>query len=213
MKGMLITLEGIDGCGKTTQSKKLKKYLIQQGHNVLLIREPGGEKIAEKIRKALLDHKNSEMSSLTELLLYSASRAQLVNKVILPAVREKKTVICDRFYDSTMAYQGYGRGLDKNIIKYLNRISAYGIIPDLTILMDLPAIIALKRKHKMTVKDRLEQEGIGFQRKVRNGYLKIAQTNKTRFKIVNSNQNIERTWLAVKKIIDDFLSKRRRNDK
>lgn len=214
MKGMLVTLEGIDGCGKTTQSRKLRKYLMQRNYDILLIREPGGEKIAERIREVLLDRRNSEMSPLTELLLYSASRAQLVDRVILPALRKGKMVICDRFYDSTLAYQGYGRKLNRNTIEYLNRISACGIIPDLTILMDLPVVIALKRKRKkMTAKDRLEQESMTFHRRVRNGYLRIAQANKKRFEVVNSNQNIGRTWLAVKRIVDDFLDERRIDDR
>jgi len=214
VKGMLVTLEGIDGCGKTTQSRKLRKYLMQRNYDILLIREPGGEKIAERIREVLLDRRNSEMSPLTELLLYSASRAQLVDRVILPALRKGKMVICDRFYDSTLAYQGYGRKLNRNTIEYLNRISACGIIPDLTILMDLPVVIALKRKRKkMTAKDRLEQESMTFHRRVRNGYLRIAQANKKRFEVVNSNQNIGRTWLAVKRIVDDFLDERRIDDR
>ena len=214
MKGKLVTLEGIDGCGKTTQSRKLRKYLMQRNYDILLIREPGGEKIAERIREVLLDRRNSEMSPLTELLLYSASRAQLVDRVILPALRKGKMVICDRFYDSTLAYQGYGRKLNRNTIEYLNRISACGIIPDLTILMDLPVVIALKRKRKkMTAKDRLEQESMTFHRRVRNGYLRIAQANKKRFEVVNSNQNIGRTWLAVKRIVDDFLDERRIDDR
>ena len=148
MKGIFITFEGIDGCGKTTQSKKLKKYLTSKGYSVLLLREPGGEKIAERIRRILLDHRNLEIAPLTELLLYSASRSQLVGRVILPALRKDQIVICDRFCDSTLAYQGYGRGLNKKVINQLNEISTSGIIPNITLLIDLSPKIAFKRKSK-----------------------------------------------------------------
>ncbi|MCJ7507350.1 MAG: dTMP kinase [candidate division Zixibacteria bacterium] len=212
MKGRLITFEGIDGCGKTTHSKKLKDYLLKKGYKVLLLREPGGEKIAEKIRRILLSDKNKKIAPLAELFLYNASRAQLVETVVLPALKDGKMVICDRFYDSTLAYQGYGRGLNKGVIKCLNQIAANGIIPNLTILIDLPPLVALKRKGKTgVIKDRLEQENLDFHKKVRNGYLKIASINKRRFRIVDAKRNINDTWSGVKKAMDDFLKKRNQN--
>jgi dTMP kinase len=207
MKGRLITFEGIDGCGKTTHSRKLKDYLVKKGYKVLLLREPGGERIAEKIRRILLSDRNKKIAPLTELLLYNASRAQLVETVILPALKDGKIVICDRFYDSTLAYQGYGRGLNKGVIKCLNQIAANGIIPDLTILIDLPPLVALKRKGKAgVIRDRLEQENIDFHKKIRNGYLKLASINKRRLKVVGARENINDTWSAVKKAVDDFLT-------
>ena len=210
MKGRLITFEGTDGCGKTTQSKKLKNYLARKGYPVMLLREPGGEKIAERIRKILLDYKNSKVTPLTELLLYNASRAQLVQQVITPALKRGKIVICDRFYDSTLAYQGYGRNLNKKMINYLNKISTKGVVPNLTILIDLSPVIALKRKGKKKVaKDRLERENLNFHKRVRNGYLKIASLNKKRFRVVDASGDIKHTWLAVKTVIDDFLKKGR----
>ncbi|HEX7401574.1 MAG TPA: dTMP kinase, partial [candidate division Zixibacteria bacterium] len=157
MNGLFITFEGIDFCGKTTQARKLASYLRRKGYDVLLIREPGGDRISEKIRRVLLNEKNTAMSELTELLLYEASRSQLTQKVILPALRQKKVVVCDRYYDSTLAYQGYGRGLDKKTIIRLNHIVTFGLSPDLTILIDVPVEVALRRKDKEKRKeDRLE---------------------------------------------------------
>jgi dTMP kinase len=168
MKGLFITLEGIDFSGKTTQARKLASYLRENGYGVLLIREPGGDRISEKIRKILLSEKNAGMSELAELLLYEASRAQLTQKMILPALREGKVVVCDRYYDSTLAYQGYGRGLDKKIITYLNHIATLGLSPDLTILIDVPVKVSLQRKVKNKRKeDRLEKERIEFHKKIR----------------------------------------------
>jgi dTMP kinase len=208
MTGIFITFEGIDFCGKTTQAKKLAKYLGGRGRKVVLIREPGGERISEKIRKVLLSEKNKEITPLTELLLYIASRAQLTQRVILPSLAQKKIVICDRYSDSTLAYQGYGRGLNKDVIKYLNRVSSSGLIPNLTILLDVPVEISMKRKAKEARNkggDRLEREKLEFHRKVREGYLKIAEKNKKRIKIVDGRGDIESTWQKVKSVVDSFL--------
>jgi len=175
-----------------------------------LIREPGGEKISEKIRKILLSEKNQEITNMTELLLYMASRAQLTQRVILPSLKKKKIVICDRYSDSSLAYQGYGRGLNKNMIRYLNRISTSGLVPDLTILLDVPVEISLKRKAKENRRkseDRLEKEKFEFRQRVREGYLKIAERNKKRIKIVDGRGDIEKTWQKVKLAVDSFLKK------
>jgi len=205
MPGFFITFEGIDFCGKTTQAKKLANCLKRKGYKVVLIREPGGEKIAEKIRKILLSEKNKEITPMTELLLYIASRAQLTQRVILPSLARKKVVICDRYSDSTLAYQGYGRGLNKNMIKYLNRVSTFGLVPNLTILLDVPVEISLKRKAKEKRGDRLEREKVEFHKKVRDGYLKIAEKNKKRIKVINGRGDIKKTWQKVKSVVDGFL--------
>jgi dTMP kinase len=208
--GFFITFEGIDFCGKTTQAKKLASYLRKKGHDVVLIREPGGERISEKIRKVLLSEKNKEMTSMTELLLYMASRAQLTQRVILPSLKERKIVICDRYSDSSLAYQGYGRGLNKSMIQYLNQVSSSRLSPGLTILLDVPVEISLKRKAKETKNkggDRLERERAKFHRKVREGYLKIAEKNKKRIKIIDGREDIEKTWQKVKSAVDSFLKK------
>jgi dTMP kinase len=206
MKGILITFEGIDYSGKTTHVKKLVGYLRRKGYKVILLREPGGEKISESIRQVLLSSKNIGMNPLTELLLYIASRAQLVSKIILPALKQGKIVICDRFYDSTLAYQGYGRGLDKKMIEYLNKISVYKVKPDLTILVDIPIEIFVKRMRKNNKKkDRIEKEKIGFYKKVREGYLKIARGENKRFRVIDGSEEIVRVWEKVKTTIDNFL--------
>jgi dTMP kinase len=192
MKGILITFEGIDYSGKTTHVKKLVGYLRRKGYKVILLREPGGEKISESIRQVLLSSKNIGMNPLTELLLYIASRAQLVSKIILPALKQGKIVICDRFYDSTLAY--------------LNKISVYKVKPDLTILVDIPIEIFVKRMRKNNKKkDRIEKEKIGFYKKVREGYLKIARGENKRFRVIDGSEEIVRVWEKVKTTIDNFL--------
>jgi dTMP kinase len=206
MKGMLITFEGIDYSGKTTQAKKLFNYLKRKGYKVILLREPGGEKVSEKIRQVLLSSRNTGMNPLTELLLYEAARAQLVSRVILPALRRGKLVICDRFYDSTLAYQGYGRGLNIKTIDYLNEVSVSGLKPDLTILIDIPLDVFSKRMRKNNKKkDRIEKEKMNFYRKVRDGYLKIAGKEKKRFKTIDGSGEIEVVWEEVKDTVDYFL--------
>src|SRR4030042_5389945 len=138
MKGKFITFEGSEGSGKSTQSKMLARFLEKKGYRVIFLREPGGTKISEKIRKILLDNKNDGMSQETEMLLYMAARAQLVRAVILPALQAGKIVICDRFLDSTIAYQGYGLGMDIKAIQYIGKITTAGLKPDLTIFLGLP---------------------------------------------------------------------------
>ncbi|HVP35520.1 MAG TPA: dTMP kinase [Terriglobales bacterium] len=206
MKGKLITFEGIDYSGKTTQAKKLFNYLKTKGYKVILLREPGGEKVSEKIRQVLLSSRNTGMNPLTELLLYEAARAQLVSRIILPALNQRKIVLCDRFYDSTLAYQGYGRGLNIKIIDYLNQVSVSGLKPDLTFLIDIPLDVFSKRMRKNNKKkDRIEKEKIDFYKRVRNGYLKIAQKEKKRFKVIEGSGEIEVVWSKIKDTVDYFL--------
>ena len=174
-KGLFVTFEGIDGCGKSTQVTALKDSLEKKGTKVIVIREPGATLIGEKIRSILLDKANSGMSSETELLLYEAARAQIVNEVIRPALKAGKVVICDRFYDSSVAYQGYARGLPLESIDSLNRFAAGGLEPDLTFLLDLPPQAARDRMNiREGSEDRLETEGLVFMEKVRAGYLELA---------------------------------------
>ena len=206
MKGKLITFEGIDYSGKTTQAKRLLNYLKRKGHKVILLREPGGEKVSESIRQVLLSSRSTGMNPLTELLLYEAARAQLVSKMILPALKQGKIVICDRFYDSSLAYQGYGRGLDKKMIDYLNRVSVLGLKPDLTILIDIPIkVFSSRMRQNNKKKDRIEKEKIDFYKKVREGYLKIAQKEKKRVKAIDGSGEIEMVWGEVRDTVDYFL--------
>ncbi len=208
MAGFFITFEGIDFCGKTTQAKKLSSYLRRKGYEVLLVREPGGDRIAERIRKILLSKKNSEMTALTELLLYEASRSQLTQRVILPALKKGKAVICDRYADSSLAYQGYGRGLNKKLIKNLNHISTFGLFPDLTILLDVSTRTSFKRRKKgKRKKDRLERERFEFHQRIKEGFLKIARQNRKRIKVIDGTENIDKTWQKVKTAVDSFLVK------
>lgn len=203
MKGIFITFEGIDASGKTTQFKRLVDYLKQEKLPVVSFREPGGEKVSEKIRKILLDSKSS-ISPQTELLLYLASRSQLTFKKIIPALRKGKIVVCDRFFDSTLGYQGYGRGIDLKLIETLNRFSTGNLKPDLTILIDVPIKVSLKRAGNKK-KDRLEKQGAKFYQRVREGYLKIALKEKKRIKVVDGQGGVEEIWGRVKEIVDRFL--------
>ncbi|MBU0568934.1 dTMP kinase [bacterium] len=195
-KGFFITFEGIDGTGKTTQSKLLEDYLAKKGYSVLLTYEPGGTEVGERIRDLLL-HSRADISSMTELLLYEASRAQLVEEVIRPALAEDRTVICDRFTDATLAYQGYGRGLKKETIGFLNEEVTKEIMPDLTFYLD---IAPNDKFSKEEIKDRLEREALSFHRRVREGYLSLARSDPGRIKIIRANQPAEK----VGKIIQGY---------
>ncbi|MCD4818886.1 MAG: dTMP kinase [Candidatus Cloacimonetes bacterium] len=190
MKKMFITFEGIEGCGKSTQAKLLKKYLIEKGHKVLLTREPGGPQISEKIRELLLDPFNKEMLPETEMLLYMASRSQHTGEWIIPALQKGKFVISDRYYDSTIAYQGAARKIDLNIINTITKYATYGLVPDITFLIDLPAEVGLSRISPDKA-DRLEQESLEFHQRVRKGFLNFAENNKNRYVIIDGKDNIE----------------------
>ncbi|HEY9186279.1 MAG TPA: dTMP kinase [Ignavibacteria bacterium] len=200
---MFITFEGIDKSGKTTQSKFLIERLSNLGYTVKFLREPGGTKISEKIRDILLDIDNKEMFPSTEFLLYSASRAQLVNEVIIPALNNNEVIVCDRYYDSSLAYQGFGRGIDLNIINFINNFAA-PVKPDLTFFMDIHISELNHRTNKMYVqKDRLEISGDSFFNKVREGYLSIAQNEPDRFVVIDGSKPKDEIssliWLNVSK--------------
>lgn len=208
-RGVFISLEGIEGCGKSTQARMLSDYVLELGYRVVLTREPGGTPIAEKIREMLLDPRNQNMTSRTELLLYLASRSQHVEQIIMPALQDGKIVICERFSDATRAYQGYARGLDMNLIEELTRIATGNLEPDLTIILDLEAKEGLIRAERFkNYRDRLESESLDFHNKVRKGYLTIAQNNPERVKVVDAKGTIEDVYLRLKQYINhDLLSK------
>ena len=186
MKGTFITLEGIDGCGKSTQALRLVEALQQSDAEVLLLREPGGTEISEKIRALLLDPANAEMTSECELLLYEASRAQLVREVILPALERGATVVCDRFYDSTYAYQSCARGIDVDLVTTANALGSCGLVPDRTIVFDLSTEESYERATRHGT-DRMEAEGIAFQERVRQGYLALAAAEPERVRVVHGS--------------------------
>ncbi len=202
-KGVFLTFEGIEGCGKTTQARLLKQFLEEKGFEVVLTREPGGSRIGEKIRSILLDPQNERMEPLVELLLYEASRSQHVGEVIRPHLVDGKFVISDRFYDASTAYQGYGRGIDVENVKRLNLIATGGLRPDLTIVLDLPVAEGLKRLGQSL--DRIEREAIDFHERVRRGYISIAEDEPTRVKLVDATGSIDETFSRVKGIVEEFL--------
>lgn len=199
---MFITFEGIDYSGKSSQCQLLSEFLKGKGFDVLTLREPGGAKISEKIRDILLDKDSAGMTALTEFLLYSAARAQLVNEIIQPALKSGKTVICDRFYDSSTAYQGFGRGLGIDKVETINTISAGGLQPDLTVIVDITvekSFERLKLAGKLT--DRMESEGARFFEIVRQGYLKLATYEKERIKVVNGSDDINSVKRRILEIV------------
>ena len=188
---MFITFEGIDFCGKSTQVELLQTYLINKGKKVLLIREPGGTEISEKIRDILLDKKNYKMTIESEILLFSASRAQLVREKIRPFLEEGYYVISDRFHDSTTAYQGYGRGISIESVKHINQVAIENTVPDITFLIDIPVNVYINRKNQKnhTELDRIEISHDHFYNKVRSGYLELANSEK-RFRVINGTHSI-----------------------
>ena len=201
-KGLFITFEGADGCGKTTQINLLNEYLKQKKYNTFLTLEPGGSDIGKNLRQILLHHEGF-VSDTAELLMYLADRAQHVEAVIMKNVNEGKIVLCDRHIDSTVAYQGYARGGDIEKINQLNEIATQGFKPDVTFVFDVDSEIAQERVGKN--KDRMEKEGIEFHKKIRFGYLELAKKYPNRIKVINSNLPIDEVFEQVKKIIDEIL--------
>jgi len=189
---MFISFEGIDFCGKSTQIELLKDYLIEKNKKVEILREPGGTELSEKIRVMLLDNKNSSMAAETELLLFSASRAQLVREKIRPYLQIGYYVISDRFHDSSTAYQGYGRGIPIEKVRQVHKLAVGDTIPEITFFIDIPVGVANERKKKKSKGklDRIELADIEFYNRVRNGYLEIA-SKEERFKVVDGTQTIE----------------------
>jgi len=202
-KGLFVSFEGIEGTGKTIQSKLLYEHFKKTGYTVILTEEPGGTRIGLKIREVLLSVENKGITPVTELLLYNASRAQHIKEVILPALNKGGIVITDRFSDSTVAYQGYGRGIDLKLIDSLERMVTEGLKPDITLLLDLDAEIGLLRNKGINKTDRLELEDVEFHKRVRKGYLKIAAKELERIKSIDASGNIEE---IQRKIIDTITS-------
>src|SRR5437762_4292565 len=189
---MFITFEGLDFSGKTTQSKLLHEYLQAKKIKSILLREPGGTKISEKIRNILLDRENPEMIPLTEFLLFSSSRAQLVSQVIKPNLKRKVVVICDRYYDSSEAYQGYGGKVSIKSIETVNDFAAGGLKPDITFFIDISPSEAFKRtESRGNIKDRMENKEFSFYNRVYKGFKAIADKNKKRFVVINGRKSIK----------------------
>jgi len=201
-RGLFITYEGIDGCGKTTQLELTAKYLRQKGFDVITTLEPGGAPLGKQLRNILL-HYEGDVSSGAEMFLYLADRAQHINEIVKPAIEAGKVVLCDRHTDSTLAYQGFARGLDVERLKTLNLIATDSLKPNLTLVYDIDVQTAQTRVGKE--KDRLESEGVSFHENVRQGYLKIAQDEPERVKIINAKRQIDEVFEDTLKCLNDLF--------
>lgn len=201
-RGLFITFEGADGCGKTTQLKLLAEYLIQKGYEVLITREPGAKGLGEKIREILLNYEGA-VSDRCESFLFLADRAQHIDMVINPAVSRGCIVLCDRHTDSSVAYQGYGRQLPVDRIKMLNELAVNGRHPDLTLVFDIDVETSMARVGQQ--KDRMESAGNEFFNRVRQGYLEIAKEEPERVKVIDASKSIEEIHLVVTKLAEDVL--------
>jgi dTMP kinase len=206
-----ITLEGSEGSGKSTQFRLLQEYLVERGVRVLATREPGGTPIGEQVRAVLHDVANSAMQPRTEVLLYSAARAQLVSEVIRPALAAGMVVLCDRYLESTLAYQGYGRGLDLNALTTLNHFATEGLRSDLVIYLDLPVEVGLRRKHLDHARGqgeltRMDRQALEFYERVRAGYLAMAAEEPERWCVLDAEQPIEALQVKIRQRVEALLS-------
>lgn len=201
-KGLFITFEGADGCGKTTQLQLLKKYFEDNGYEVVVTREPGGKGLGEKFREILLNY-DGDVSDRCEAFLFLADRAQNIDTIVKPAVLSGKIVLCDRHIDSSVAYQGYGRGLDIDRIKNLNSIATGGMLPDLTFVFDIDIETSMKRVGKD--KDRMESAGNEFFNRVRNGYLELAKQEPERIRVIEARGSVNKIQQDVINIIKSLF--------
>ncbi|MDF1512177.1 MAG: dTMP kinase [Anaerolineae bacterium] len=205
--GLFITFEGPDGSGKTSQLKLATVWLKTQGITPVVTREPGGTPIGEKIRKLLHDTHHTEMSSETEILLYAASRAQHVAEIILPALHAGSVILCDRFYDSTYAYQGYGRGLSMKSLKLITQFATQNLVPDLTIYLDIAPEFGIKRRESGgEILNRLDRETLAFHQRVRQGYLDLIKADPARWRAIDGSGTIQEVHGAVKEVLKKALS-------
>ena len=202
---LFVTLEGPDGGGKSTQARQLVDYLQGRGLNVLLTREPGGTPIGDQIRRTLMDLGNTGMNPRTEILLFSASRAQIVHQVIRPHLESGGIVVCDRFYDSTLAYQGYGHGLDLRALQTITAFATGGLRPDLTLLLDLPAEDGLRRRKRGGQWNRLDAYDLAFHQRVRQGYFALAAAEPKRWVRLDATKPVEVVQVEMRQAVDARL--------
>lgn len=207
MKGLFITLEGPDGSGKSTIARFLADHLKDKGYDVVTTREPGGTKISEDIRDIILDNNNTNMSYVTEALLYAASRAQHVSQKIRPAIESGKVIICERFVLSSLVYQGIARGLGIEKIKEINDFAIQGVDPDLILFFDIAPDIALKRKTKRNKGDRLEREKLDFHKRVYEGYLSLIDIYKDKINIIDAKKTKNDTFQQARAALNNLLEK------
>jgi len=203
MKGKFITFEGSEGSGKSTQIQMAYDYLQSKKKPAIFIREPGGVKISEAIRDILLDPKNKSMTDICETLLYMAARSQLVAEQLVPVLEKGTTVLCDRFLDSTIAYQGYGNGVDIKFIKEIGKLATQGITPDLTFIFDIDTKEGLSRRGRN--KDRIEQRPLEYHNRVRKGYLELAKQEPKRIKVIKVEKNKEEIHAIIRPCLDALL--------
>jgi dTMP kinase len=209
-----ISFEGGDGSGKSTQLRLLADYLSSQGRACLCTREPGGTNLGRMIRKVLLEVRDESISSQTELFLYLADRAQHIQEVVQPALAGGKIVLCDRFTDSTLAYQGYGRGADLRLLREMNFMAGGGIIPDLTFLLDCPVDLALSRTARRiqaqrsteSREDRFESEDVGFHERVRRGFKELARAEPERIRVLDASRSIQEVHEQIRAIVESKLT-------
>ncbi len=202
---MFITLEGPEGSGKSSQLPALAEFLRAQGHNVICTREPGGTKIGDQIREVLVRMDNVELHPRTEILLFLSARAQLVEELVLPSLADGKIVICDRYGDSTLAYQGYGHGLDLEKLRMMLEFATDGLKPDLTILLDVDVLVGLKRKKAKDEWNRLDAYEISFHERVREGYHRLAEQDKKRWRIVDASQSPEIVQEQIRQLVIEAM--------
>lgn len=203
---MFITLEGIEGCGKTTQAKLLTDYLQERGFKVALTREPGWGRAGETIRSLLLNDREVSLQSFTELCLFCADRVEHVSGFIKPMLDKGNVVICDRYHDSTIVYQGYGRPNDKKLVYDMTIYSCLGTIPDITLLLDIPVQSGLARIKNRQNSTKFDMESIGFHQRVRNGFLEQANKEPDRIKIIDANADIEHIHCEIRKILEEIFT-------
>lgn len=209
-KGLFITFEGIEGCGKSTHSKLLFDYLKGKGYACVHTREPGGTRLGEEVRKVLLGSDSVPISDLTELFLFEACRSQIVKEVILPALAKNKIVICDRFSDATISYQGYGGKVDMKTICALDKVASGGLKPDFTFLLDIDTLEGLKRACKKGI-DRMESKDLAYHKRVRAGYLKLSKAEPRRIKIIKVAGPIELVQSCIRNEVEVVLRKFKRS--
>lgn len=207
MKGIFISFEGPDGSGKTTQIKRFAEFLESRGYSVIMTREPGGTRISEKIRSIILDPDNAEMDGMTEALLYAAARAQHVAQLIRPSLEEGKIVLTDRFMDSSIAYQGYGRDLGEKI-RIINEYAVGDTHPDLTFFLDIDPLDGLKRAKNRDELDRLEQESLDFHKAVYEGYLKLSEIYKDRYVHIDASKSVDDIFKDITDSFESYVSRR-----
>jgi dTMP kinase len=197
-KSFFITLEGPEGSGKSTHASRLAEYLRSKGRDVLLTREPGGTAIGDQIRAILNDHANAAMQPRAEILLFCASRAQLISQMIRPHLARGGTIVCDRYVDSTLAYQGYGRGLNLARLKSISDFATEGLVPDITLLLDLPVETGLARRRRSDSDwNRLDALEVEFHRRVRQGYLRLARRSPKRWILIDADKEEEEVWSQI----------------